>query len=104
MSTKKVPQSAAHAAKIELYDKLIKTNPKIERKGDTMPYTAINGNMFSYLAKDGFMALKLPGKEREAFLVKYKTTLFHQYGIIQKEYVTVPHTLLENTAALKKYL
>lgn len=30
-------------------------------------------------------------------------TLFMAYGIVQKEYVTVPDTLLRNTKELRKY-
>jgi TfoX/Sxy family transcriptional regulator of competence genes len=96
--------SIAPADKIELYDKLIKSNPRIERKGATVPYTALNGNMFSYLHPSGSLALRLPEDEREKFLKKYKTTLFQAYGATQKEYVTVPDTLLRNTKELQKYL
>ena len=59
--------------------------------------------MFSRLDPSGKMALRLPAGEREEFLKKYKTTLFHAYGIVQKEYVTVPDALLNNTKELKKY-
>jgi hypothetical protein len=103
MPTKK-PQTKEYLEKLALYEKLIATNPKIERKGDTMPYTSHNGNMFSYLGKNGLVALRLPEDEREAFLKKYKSTLYAAYGIIQKEYVTVPDALLAKTAELKKYL
>ena len=97
-------KSSAPAETVELYDKLIKANPGIERKGATMPYTALNGHMFSYLHPSGAMALRLPEEAREEFLKKYKTSLFHAYGVIQKEYVTVPHALLRNTRELGKYL
>ena len=36
--------------KIALYDKLIATNPKIERKGASNPYTSLNGHMFWFLS------------------------------------------------------
>ena len=49
------------------------------------------------------MALRLAPEEREKFLKKYKTTLFEAYGAIQKEYVTVPDSLLKNTNELRKY-
>jgi hypothetical protein len=49
------------------------------------------------------LALRLPPDEREKFLKKYKTTLFESYRIVQKEYVTVPDSLLTNTGELKKY-
>ncbi len=76
----------------------------MERKGAAVPYTSLNGNMFSYLSKDGKLALRLPAAERDAFLKKYRAKLCEAYGIVQKEYVEVPETLLEKTAELKKYL
>ena len=42
-----------------LYDKLIATNPKIERKGNANPYTSLNGNMFTLL-HEGKLAIRLP--------------------------------------------
>jgi len=89
--------------KIELYNKLVATNPVAERKGATMPYTSLNGHMYSYFTKDDYLALKLPAEERTRFLDKYNTKLVEQYGIIQKEYVVVPDQLLENTEELKRY-
>jgi len=89
--------------KLELYEKLVATQPEVERRGDSVPYTSLNGNMFSYLHASGAMALRLPGGEREKFLAKYKTKLFEAYGVVQKEYVTVPDALLENTSELKHY-
>jgi len=86
-----------------LYEKLVATNPDIERKGATVPYTSLNGNMFSYLHASGAMALRLPKGEREKFLAKYRTKLFEAYGIVQKEYVTVPDALLAETNELKPY-
>jgi hypothetical protein len=89
--------------KLELYEKLVATNPKVERKGATVPYTSVNGHMFSYLSKQGKLALRLPAEEREAFLKKYKTQLCEAYGIVQKEYVEVPDTLLASTRELKRF-
>ena len=34
---------------------------------------------------------------------QYETELFESYGVVQKEYVTVPNSLLANTKELKKY-
>jgi TfoX/Sxy family transcriptional regulator of competence genes len=90
--------------KLELYDRLIETNPEIIRKGVTNPYTSFNGHMFTHLSKSGSMGLRLPKEEREAFLAKYNTTLYEQYGAVMKEYVLVPDSLLENTAELTNYL
>src|ERR1700716_4073786 len=81
---------AVPSDKLELYEKLVATNPNVERKGATVPYTSLNGHMFSYLSKEGKLALRLAAAEREAFLKKYKAKLCEAYGIVQKEYVEVP--------------
>jgi TfoX/Sxy family transcriptional regulator of competence genes len=98
-SSTQVPQE-----KLELYEKLIATHPEIERKGVSMPYTSVNGHMFSHLSKDGSLGIRLPKDVREAFLEIHSTTLFVQHGAVMKEYVTVPDELLSQTEILKKYL
>ncbi len=102
MPTKKT--SNAPADSIAAYDKLIARNPEIERKGATMPYTSINGNMFSLLTPTGAMILRLSEEDREAFNKKYKMGVVIQYGAIMKEYVEVPDTLLKKEKELQKYL
>jgi hypothetical protein len=89
--------------KLALYEALVATHPKVERKGAANPYTSLNGHMFSLLNPAGTMALRLPPDEREKFLKKYKTILFEAYGAVMKEYVTVPDTLLAKTKELEKY-
>ena len=101
MATKKETQM--YAAKLALYEKLIATNPAIERKGDTMPYTSLNGHMFSVLAKDGSLGLRLSKEDREEFIKKHNSELMKQYGVVMKEYVIVPDKLLANTKELEKY-
>jgi hypothetical protein len=99
-------KSAARAVpleKLELYEKLVATNPSVKRKGATVPYTSRNGHMFSYLSKEGKLALRLPVGEREVFLKKYKAKLCEAYGIVQPEYVEVPDSLLSSTRELKKF-
>jgi|SRR5271165_2460329 len=90
-------------SRVALYDRLIATNPKIERKGDANPYTSLNGNMFTLLHQSR-LAIRLPHAQREKFLKQYKTTLFEAYGTVMKEYVAVPDDLLEKTKQLQKYL
>lgn len=86
------------------YNKLLATHPKVERKGAAMPYTSLNGNMYSFMSKEGLVGLRLAEPDREAFLKKYKTQLFETYGTVMKEYVTVPPALLKKTKELSKYL
>src|SRR2546421_12139756 len=96
--------SAASPEAIAAYNKLIASHPEIERKGATMPYTSVNGNMFSLLTPKDGLILRLSEKDREAFRKKYKTGDVIQYGAVMKEYVAVPDPLLKNTKEAKKYL
>ena len=52
------PTKAIPAAKLALYDKLIATDPTIERKGATILYTSVNGKMFTYLSPTGDLRLR----------------------------------------------
>jgi hypothetical protein len=94
---------AVPSDKLALYEKLVVTNPNVKRQGATVPYTSLNGHMFSYLSKEGKLELRLPAGEREAFLKKYKAKLCEAYGTVQPEYVEVPDSLLSSTRELKKY-
>ena len=88
---------------LQLYEKLVATNPDVERKGKNTPYTSHNGHMFSFLTSTGTLALRLDKEKREAFLKKHKTKLCEQHGTVMKEYVEVPDELLKKTRTLKKY-
>ena len=90
--------------RLELYDKLIATDPKIERKGKTIPYTSMNGHMFTFLSTDGTMGLRLSKDDREEFIQKYNSNLMNQYGRVMKEFIEVPNELLSDTKSLSKYL
>jgi hypothetical protein len=89
--------------KVELYNKMVARYPEAILKGDAIPYTSLNGHMYSFLSKGDEMTLKLPADERIKFIEKYKTRLAENYGIVQKEYVVVPDSLLQNTDELKKH-
>jgi hypothetical protein len=102
MSAKKAT-SAASAAKLALYERLVATDPSIERKGATMPYTSSSGKMFSFLSPDGVVALRLPDGEREAFLKKYRAKLAVSHDTVMVDWVAVPPGLLAKTPELKPY-
>jgi hypothetical protein len=104
VATAKKTASAIPAAKLALYEKLIATDPTIERKGVTLPYTSTNGKMFTYLSPTGDLRLRLPDEERSAFLKKYRTTLAVSGGMVMEDFVAVPPGLLARTAELKPYL
>ena len=93
----------SHPDKLELYEKLVATNPEVQLKGAGVPNTILNGHMFSYLTKDGKLALRLPKGMRKEFLKKYKANLCAAYGRVQPEYVEVPDAIFAKTSELKKY-
>jgi hypothetical protein len=90
--------------KLALYEKLLATNANIDRKGAVHPYTSLNGHMFTYLDQTGTLGIRLSETDLDAFLRKYKTTKFESYGVVKKDWATVPGALLGNTKELKKYL
>lgn len=94
------PAPGAPLDRVEAYDRLVAAIPEVERKGATMPYTSVNGNMFSYLDASGSMALRLSAPDRSEFIERFSTTFHRAYGIVQKEYVTVPADLLDDPAQL----
>jgi TfoX/Sxy family transcriptional regulator of competence genes len=87
---------------LECYENVIATFPNVERKGAMMPYTSLHGHMFSFLTENGTLAIRLPSKEREAFLKKHKTTLCERHRTVMQEYVVVPDKLLKQTKELRK--
>jgi hypothetical protein len=93
-------QPSAPPENAEAFDRLIARFPAIERKGATMPYTSMNGNMFSYLDAEGSMALRLASSDRADFMAAFAAQLHEAYGFIQQEYVTVPAALLADTDRL----
>jgi len=93
-------QPDAPADRVAAYDRLVAAVPEVERKGAAMPYTSVNGNMFSYLDPAGSMALRLSGPDRATFIGRFSTRLHEAYGIVQQEYVSVSDGLPQDTEKL----
>lgn len=87
----------------EYYKKLVKTHPDVELKGATMPYTSVNGHMFSQLNKSGIVGIRLAKEDWKQFMEKYNADPFESYGAVMREYVAVPDDLLKKTDELKAY-
>jgi hypothetical protein len=100
----KPPAASAPADKVALYERLVATLPEVERKGAALPYTAVNGAMFSILGADGVMGLRLAAADRAAFLAEHGARLYEAYGAVMKEYVAVPGALLADTERMRPYL
>ena len=89
---------------VQIYEALIATQPDIERKGKSSPYTSVNGNMFTVLAADGTLGMRLAAADRDAFIATYGTGLYQAHRTVMKEYVAVPADLLARTSELASYL
>jgi hypothetical protein len=98
-----VKKDAIDSKKLELFKALVTTVKGLELKGASMPYVSVNGHMFSFLDKDGNLALRLAEDEREKFILKYNSRLFPAHGTVLKEYVEVPPKLLKDFPNLKPY-
>lgn len=85
------------------YDELVATQPDVERKGASLPYTAANGNMFSFVTKEGTLALRLPEEVREEFMKQHAAKLCEQHGTVLKEYVEVPASMMSRRKAMAAY-
>lgn len=88
---------------LDLYEALVAKFPEVERKGKTIPYTSVNGHMFSFLDKEGTMGLRLSKEDLESFIQDHKSQLMEQHGRTMKEYAVISQALLENTELLEEY-
>jgi hypothetical protein len=101
MTAKKAPGIAAEV--LDRYTNLVATQPDVELKGATMPYTAVNGNMFSFIAPDSSLNLRLSKTDKAAFLTQHQAAETMQHGVVMKEYVVVPDTMWSDAATLTHY-
>jgi hypothetical protein len=102
MASKK-PVSNIPEDTLAAYERIIMKFKDVERKGATMPYTSVNGHMFSFIGADGMLALRLPESQHEEFIRKHKTKLCEAHGVVMKEYVAVPGELLQDEAKMTGY-
>lgn len=66
-------------------------------KGAKNPYTARNGNMFSFLDAEGTLALRFSDELAAEFSAEYETGPVIQYGSVMRGYQSVPEGLLADT-------
>ena len=91
----------SYAVALERYRSLVTEFPDLQVKGKANPYTSMNGNMFSFLDKEGRLCLRLSKTDQAAFNDKFGTGPVEQYGAIMRGYVEVPAALAADTSALR---
>ena len=86
--------------RLEIYRDVVERLMGETLKGKSNPYTSMNGNMFSFLGKNGVIGLRLSDADRQAFLDRYGGGPVESYGAVMKGYVSVPDDLLQDQDAL----
>ena len=74
-----------------------------EVKGAKNPYTARNGNMYSFLDADGTMAIRLSPELTREFRSSYASGDVIQYGSTMRGYSSVPTELLRDPESLTSW-
>ena len=82
-------------AVLALYDRLIGRHDGLARKGKATAYTAVNGNMFSFVGPDGELCLRLSQADIESYGVDFPNDPVVRYNSVMNGYVAVPDALLE---------
>ena len=88
-------------AVLVVYREIVAGTDGVEIKGKKTAYTAINGNMFSFVDAAGLMCIRLGKDDKAAFEAKHGTRDVIQYGAVMRGYVPVPVALLGDRAALR---
>ena len=86
----------------KLFDEIWASFPEIERKGKTMPYTSMNGNMFSFVSKIGELAFRVSKEAQKEYIDKHGVTESIQHGRVMKDYVDVPEKCFTDMDFLKE--
>ena len=88
---------------IAIYDRLLAAHPDLIRKGKTTAYTALNGNMFSFVGPDGEMCLRLSQDDIAAFGMDWDASPVIRHKSIMNGYVAVSQSLLDDEATLAQW-
>ena len=88
---------------LERYQALVANETDIELKGASMPYTSINGNMFSFLSKDGRLHLRFSKNDLVSFIKMEQAEQSVQHGVVMKEYAVVPDIVFADFKKLSHY-
>jgi len=85
----------------KVYKELLASFPDMVQKGKSMPYTSLNGNMFSFVGKQGELAIRLSKEDQQDYMDNYGATLCLQHNSVMKGYISVPEKYFSDTEFLK---
>lgn len=87
--------------KRETYAALVAQTPGLKLKGKASDYTAMNGNMFSFLSSDGVLAFRVHKDQRTAFIEAHPEAVVVQYNTVMKHYIGLPDALIQDGPAME---
>ena len=82
--------------RLNLYDALIDTCTRFDRKGKAMPYTSANGYMFSLLNKAGEIGIRFSKETQQKYMAAYNTTIFKSYNATMQGYILITEEMLKD--------
>ena len=85
---------------LEIHARLAEPHVGIEIKGKKTAYTAVNGNMFSFVDPEGRLCIRLSEPRKAAFNARHGTGDVIQYNAVMRGYVGVPVAMLGDEKAL----
>ena len=86
---------------LDIYAGLVAAYEGVEIKGAKSNYTAVNGNMFSFVDPDGGLCIRLSEVGKAAFNEENGQGDVVQYGAVMRGYVAVPEGMLGDRAAVR---
>lgn len=85
------------------FERMIEGVKGVERKGATMPYCSINGNMYAMISKANIIGLRLSDSDLQAFYLAGGTPFEGIPGFVNKEYGAIPAAMHGDTKALQTW-
>ncbi len=68
----------------------------VQVKGKKMPYTALNGNMFAFIAPENALCLRFDEPTRAGLAERFGSGPVLQYGSVMRGYVAIPEKVLHD--------
>lgn len=94
---------ATDPAVLAAFDLMISSVKGVERKGATMPYVSINGNMYGMISKADIIGIRLSDGDREAFMLAGGKPFEGVPGFVNKEYGAITGGMLTDTKQLQTW-
>ena len=88
---------------LAVFDLMISGVKGVERKGATMPYVSINGNMYGMISKADIIGIRLSEEDLQAFMLSGGAPFEGVPGFVSKEYGAVPRSMFTDSKQLQMW-